>query len=197
MATGGVFVISISPVNDAPVAQGDFFSLDEGTSFSANDEKLLGNDSDSDSSDISVRLVDSPVNGTVELNSDGSFVYLHDGSETLGDRFTYQLDDGSLTSSIAEVEIQVNPVNDAPVGGLDEYSITTGRVLKTFQSVLANDRDVEGNSIVALLVDPPANGTVLLNPNGSFVYVPNAGFFGVFFILTTDFIIGSLFLPKC
>lgn len=179
VATGGVFVISISPVNDAPVAQGDFFSLDEGTSFSANDEKLLGNDSDSDSSDISVRLVDSPVNGTVELNSDGSFVYLHDGSETLGDRFTYQLDDGSLTSSIAEVEIQVNPVNDAPVGGLDEYSITTGRVLSSFQSVLANDRDVEGNSIVALLVDPPANGTVLLNPNGSFVYVPNAGFFGV------------------
>jgi len=123
--------------------------------------------------------VNAPVNGTVALNADGSFVYTHDGSETLEDSFTYQLDDGSLLSSIANVEIQVAPVNDAPVGDVDEYSTTTGRVLSAFQSVLANDSDVEGDSIVALLVEPPANGTVLLNPNGSFVYIPNAGFFGV------------------
>ena len=177
--TGGVFVIAVTPVNDAPVAEDDFFTINEGASFSASGEQLLGNDFDPDSSEIGVRLVDAPVNGTVALNSDGSFTYTHDGSETLQDRFTYQLDDGSLSSSIANVEIQVNPVNDAPIGGVDEYSVTTGRVLSAFQSVLANDLDVEGNSIVALLVDPPSNGTVLLNPNGSFVYVPNAGFFGV------------------
>ena len=178
-ATGGVFVISVTPVNDAPVAQNDFFSINEGAVLSANDEVLLGNDSDPDNAEVGVRLVDPPINGTVEVNSDGSFIYTHDGSETLADAFTYQLDDGSLSSSIARVEIQVNPVNDAPVGSVDEYSVATGRVLSSFQSVLANDRDVEGNSIVALLVEPPANGTVLLNPNGSFVYVPNAGFFGV------------------
>ena len=179
LATGGVFVISVIPVNDAPVAQDDVFAVDEGASFTANGGKLLGNDSDPDSAEIVARLVNAPVNGTVALNADGSFVYTHDGSETLEDSFTYQLDDGSLLSSIANVEIQVAPVNDAPVGDVDEYSTTTGRVLSAFQSVLANDSDVEGDSIVALLVEPPANGTVLLNPNGSFVYIPNAGFFGV------------------
>ena len=179
VGTGGVFVISISPVNDAPVARDDTFSINEGASVSANADELMGNDSDADSVTVVTRLVTAPVNGTVELNSDGSFVYTHDGSETLADHFTYQLDDGSLLSSIANVEIQINPVNDAPVGGQDEYSMTTGRVLSAFQSVLLNDGDVEGDSIVAVLVAPPSNGTVVLNPNGSFVYVPNAGFFGV------------------
>ncbi|MDE0936799.1 MAG: DUF4347 domain-containing protein [Mariniblastus sp.] len=179
VGTGGVFVISISPVNDAPVARDDTLSINEGASVSANADELMGNDSDADSVTVVTRLVTAPVNGTVELNSDGSFVYTHDGSETLADHFTYQLDDGSLLSSIANVEIQINPVNDAPVGGQDEYSMTTGRVLSAFQSVLLNDGDVEGDSIVAVLVAPPSNGTVVLNPNGSFVYVPNAGFFGV------------------
>ncbi|MBX3706436.1 MAG: tandem-95 repeat protein [Pseudomonadales bacterium] len=44
--------------------------------------------------------------------------------------------------------------------------------------VLGNDNPELDLTITAVLEDPPANGTVLLNPNGSFTYVPNVGFFG-------------------
>ena len=59
------------------------------------------------------------------LNADGSFTYVHDGSETTSDIFTYKANDGSLDSNVATVTITVTPVNDAPVvtaGGTLTYT---------------------------------------------------------------------------
>src|SRR5204863_216537 len=44
--------------------------------------------------------------------------------------------------------------------------------------VLGNDTDVDGNLLTAIVVAPPANGTVTLNADGSFTYAPNANFNG-------------------
>ena len=44
--------------------------------------------------------------------------------------------------------------------------------------VLANDSDVDGDVLTATVVTQPTNGTVSINPDGSFVYTPNAGFTG-------------------
>ena len=39
--------------------------------------------------------------------------------------------------------------------------------------------DVDGDALMAILVDSPANGTLTFNADGNFVYTPNPGFFGV------------------
>jgi VCBS repeat-containing protein len=44
--------------------------------------------------------------------------------------------------------------------------------------VLANDIDIDGDTLNAVLVAGPSHGTLLLNPNGSFTYTPNADFNG-------------------
>ena len=44
--------------------------------------------------------------------------------------------------------------------------------------VLANDTDADGDDLTAVLVTAPSSGTVTLNANGSFSYVPAAGFAG-------------------
>src|SRR5207245_911525 len=44
--------------------------------------------------------------------------------------------------------------------------------------VLANDSDADGDPLTAVLVSGPANGTLTLNPNGSFTYTPKTGFSG-------------------
>ena len=46
-------------------------------------------------------------------------------------------------------------------------------------NVLLNDIDVDGDALMAVLIDSPANGTLTFNADGSFVYTPNPGFFGV------------------
>jgi hypothetical protein len=44
--------------------------------------------------------------------------------------------------------------------------------------VLGNDTDIDSASLVATLVTGAANGTLTLNGNGSFVYIPAVGFSG-------------------
>ncbi len=45
--------------------------------------------------------------------------------------------------------------------------------------MLLNDTDPDGDRLTAELIQPSANGTVALNPDGSFTYMPNLNFTGL------------------
>lgn len=68
----------------------------------------------------------------------------------------------------------------APVAVDDGY--TAGEeeelVVDAGEGVLANDSDEDGDDLTAVLVDGPANGTLTLNEDGSFNYLPNTDFSG-------------------
>jgi large repetitive protein len=85
-----------------------------------------------------------------------------------------------LTSTPATVTITVRPVNDAPLAVNDNYTITEDTQLTVGPpGVLANDVDVEGDTLtVSRTITPPA-GTLDLKPDGSFVYAPPVDFVGV------------------
>jgi hypothetical protein len=69
--------------------------------------------------------------------------------------------------------------NTAPVAVDDSYNATVNTALSIPSlGVLANDTDAEANTLTAIKVANPSNGTVTLNPNGSFIYTPNAGYVG-------------------
>ncbi len=171
--------ISVNPLNDAPVANNDSFSTNEDTPLTAAAPGVLGNDTDVENDPLSAILVSNPSHGTVTLNSNGSFTYAPNSNFNGTDSFTYKANDDSLDSNTATVSITINAVNDAPVAVNDSYSTSQGVILNVPAiGVLANDTDVEGNPLTALLVGGPSNGTATLNANGSFSYVPNAGFNG-------------------
>lgn len=66
-----------------------------------------------------------------------------------------------------------------PIARDDFYTTTEGTPLSVpAPGVLANDSDPDGDSLTAQLVAGPSNGTLVLNPDGSFTYTPNAGFNG-------------------
>ena len=103
-----------TPENTAPIAVNDSYSVNENGTL--NGSSVLDNDTDIDGGPLTAILVSGPANASsFTFNPDGTFSYVHNGSETTTDSFTYKANDGILDSNIATVTITVNPVNDAPV----------------------------------------------------------------------------------
>ncbi len=169
--------------NDTPIA------LDDGTVTLENQPvsgEVLSNDGDPDKDNLIINTTpvnNTPLNGTVVINSDGTYTYTPNQGFTGFDLFTYQVcDDGvSPTCDFADVVIYVQPdlyINDAPIP-TDDYDVTSeGKPVGG--DLIANDidPDLDAFSIIVSPSIPPTNGMVTINSDGTYVYTPNAGFSG-------------------
>lgn len=166
---------------DSPTAEDDAFVTDEDVTLSVTAENgVLANDTDPDSTVLSVILVEGPENGTLDVRADGSFDYVPDANFNGVDTFTYRASDGVLQSNLATVTITVNPIADAGIANNDSYRLDSlgSLVVDAASGVLANDVDVDGDGLTAVLVTGPESGTLELNEDGSFTYTPADGFVG-------------------
>jgi uncharacterized repeat protein (TIGR01451 family) len=173
--------LTVAPVNDAPIARDDSYITDEDTTLTIAPAGVLTNDFDVDGDPLTALFVRNPLHGTLALNPAGGFVYRPNTNFHGTDTFTYRAIDGGLASSVATVTLTITPVNDRPTPGAagDNYSVLEDQSLTVpAPGVLGNDSDIDGDPLVAVLISEPAHGTVTLNTNGSFVYVPSANYFG-------------------
>ncbi len=116
LATQLSFVMSLSDVNDAPVATTDRYSTLQLSALNASTNGVLINDSDEDGNAIVAVLTAGPQHGTLTLNADGTFSYLPTGSFYGTDTFTYFVTDGALNSQTVTVTIDVL-ISIGPGGG--------------------------------------------------------------------------------
>ncbi len=93
--------------------------------------------------------------------------------------FTVQ-DRAGLTSTNPNVlTLNVTSINDAPVAVPESFSIFSGELLiVTAPGLLANDSDVDGDALSVILVQPPLQGSLTLQADGSFQFLANPAFFG-------------------
>lgn len=169
-----IITVNLLNLNDnAPVSVNDSYSLSEGASILIPAPGLLTNDTDQDGNTLTAVKVTDPLHGSLVLNSNGSFTYTHDGSETISDSFTYKANDGVNDGNIATVTITVTPVNDPPVAQTDTYTVNEGGTLtvSSLLGVLKNDSDPEASALTSILVTSVSHGTLTLNSDGSFTYV--------------------------
>jgi large repetitive protein len=170
-ATSTVMVV-VAPVNDAPVAVNDTATTNEDTPLKISP---LLNDSDVDGDPLTITAASSP-NGTVTVNPDGTITYVPNPNFNGTDVITYTISDGKGGTSTATITVTVAPVNDPPVAVNDTAS--TNEDTPVTVPVLANDTDLDGNPLTVTAATA-ANGTVVINPDGTVTYTPNANFFGV------------------
>jgi len=173
--------ITVNAINDVPVASDDTYATDEDTALNVPALGVMANDTDADPLDVLTAVLDTDVsNGTLTLNTDGSFNYTPDAGFNGADLFTYHVNDGTVDSNIATVTINIGPVNDVPVALNDSYSVDEdGSLSIPATGVLANDTDADGDALTAILVLGTLNGGLTLNADGSFDYTPNSDFNGV------------------
>ena len=92
----------------------------------------------------------------------------------------------------------LGPQNRPPVATADNYETLANEVLiLPAPGVLSNDEDPDGDSLIASLVSGTSNGTISLDPDGSFAYLPNADFVGEdgFTYRTSDGELASAVVP--
>jgi VCBS repeat-containing protein len=162
--------------NVAPIANADSYDATEDTALTVNAAAgVLANDVEPDGDPFTAVLVTQPTKGTLILNANGSFTYTPIANLNGTDTFTYKATDGS-DSPPATVTINLTPVNDLPVAVNDVYGADPGQslVINAALGVLANDTDVDGNTLNAVVVSQPSSGTLVLNANGSFSYTSAA-----------------------
>ena len=122
-------------------------------------------------------LVYTTAHGQLTLNPDGSFNYTPDADFNGSDSFVYRANDGSTDSNEVTVVINVTAVNDAPVAaagsavGIEDKPIL-GQAVAT---------DINSPALSYALVGANGgaqHGTVTMNANGQFSYVPTANYHG-------------------
>ena len=158
------------------MAADDSFNVNEGDTLTVTAPGLLNNDEDSDDDILSVSLISNTTRGNLQLNSDGSFTYEHDGGESTSDSFTYRVSDGVGGTDEGDVTITITPVNDQPNPSDDSYSLQEGGTLiVSAPGVLENDDDADEDILTATVVTPPSHGNLTLNSDGSFSYTHDGG----------------------
>ncbi|MBN02472.1 MAG: hypothetical protein CMJ77_25510, partial [Planctomycetaceae bacterium] len=127
LATGGdngtfsrTIDVTVTPLNDAPVAVDDSPSVDEDDSVMI---AVLSNDIEVDGDTLSIDSFTQGSNGTVVDNGDGTLTYSPNAEFSGSDSFTYTMNDGQGESDTATVTVTINPVNDDPT--LDAISNVT------------------------------------------------------------------------
>jgi VCBS repeat-containing protein len=113
--------------------------------------------------------------GTLTLNRDGSYSFTpaanYNGPVPA---VRYTVADGEGGTDTSTLTLNVTPVNDPPVG--TGTPVTTPEDTPVHGVVTATDPD--GDPLTFTPGTPPAHGTVTINPDGSYTYVPNPDYNG-------------------
>lgn len=183
--------ITINGVNDAPVASNDLPAITEDAAPNTVMGNVLMNDDDAEGDTLTVT---NPGNlmgmyGTLDLAANGDITYTLDNGNPIvfalnvgdmqTDTFTYDISDGNGGMASANVIVQIDGANDAPIAVDDgTYQVSQGGTL-TINTVatglLGNDADVDNDVLTELTVTQvgpdPANATSFtLNADGTFTY---------------------------
>ncbi|MBX2821473.1 MAG: tandem-95 repeat protein [Rhodothermaceae bacterium] len=184
--------ITLQRFNTAPAVNNDNYIVDQGQSIQLGAGLgVLANDVDSEGDALTARLITPPVNGTLTLNSDGSFIYQHNNSRTTNDVFTYVANDGFEDSDVASVTISIQPLNtlflqevtvledsDSSLVDVRQQLFLPSNVDYTFELLSVSDptlfskaRVDSTTGIITLVYGPNQNGFASLNLNA----IPSEG----------------------
>ncbi|WP_367066640.1 tandem-95 repeat protein [Oryzisolibacter sp. LB2S] len=189
--TTSTVTIEVTPVNDPVQAQDDNLTTTEDTPLVLD---LLGNDSAPDgglhvtsingtaltpgvAQDIVITDDGTPtgnVIGRLEIAAGGTMTFVPAPNYNGPVHFDYEVADADGDTASASVDITVTPVNDAPT--VPDYSATTPEDTTISGTVVGSD--VDGDSLTYTAGTPPSHGTVVVNPDGTYTYTPNADWNG-------------------
>ncbi|MCC7375359.1 MAG: tandem-95 repeat protein [Verrucomicrobiales bacterium] len=162
-----VVSISISPVNDRPLASAASRILNEDTTLAI---VLAG--SDVEGSPLAYVVSTPPAFGTLS-GTPPNLTYTPAANFNGTDDFEFTVSDGQLTSSPATVSLTIKPINDPPTATATSRSVAENSTVAI--DLVGND--IDGDALSFLVIQSTTNGVVSGTPP-SLVYQPNTNFVG-------------------
>lgn len=168
--------------NTPPIISNDDYTMLEDSVLE--DNFLTSSDFDPDSTTLTIDTTNviGPNNGTVVVNSDGSFTYTPNENYYGLDTFIVEICDSGIPlpelCGQDTIIITIQPVNDPPIIINDTVTVNPGSSVT--DNLLDNDSDIEQTTLVAnpTPISGPSNGDIVINEDGSFTYTPDSGFVG-------------------
>ena len=166
-----VVTVTITPVNDTPVAVADTATAAEDTATTV---AVLANDTGLGDAPVVVTATD-PASGTTVIGAGGTVVYTPDAGFRGTDTFMYTVRDVDNQSGTATVTVTVTDTDDLPVALPDVATVAEDGTITV--DVRANDTGLDDAPVTTAVADPP-NGSASVTAAGSVTYAPDADFFG-------------------
>lgn len=157
----------------APTTVDDGYSIDEDATLVEAAPGVLANDSDQDGDALTATLGSVPLNGTVNLESDGAFSYQPNAGFHGTDSFTYVASDGARTST-GTVTITIASVNDSPSANPDTAATNEDQAVTI--DALANDSDPDQDAL-QITQATASVGSVTFD-GASIAFTPPPDYFG-------------------
>lgn len=177
-----VVALTITGLNDAPVAFFDTLTADEDHSATVNVSTLLVNDRDPDMADflqvVAVQGTGASLSGAILTYDPGNrFAYLSAG-QTATEHLTYTVADNHGATAQGAIDVIIEGRNDAPDAVAD--TATTREDQAVMIAPLANDTDpdvADKDHLTVLSIDTHGTlGTVTIKADGTLSYDPAGKF---------------------
>ena len=169
--------VSVEVLSDlVPTAKNDTITIDEDAPATLID--VLANDMDDSysKSELTIIAVGTLAEGGIASIENNQLSYLPAENFFGTVTFTYTIQNPAGGKDTATVIVYVTPVNDAPV--VKNISIVIQGETPAEGNLLTGSTDAEGDALSVTILTQPANGTLTVNQDGSYTYLPNAGFDG-------------------
>ena len=172
--------ITVTPVNDAPVAESQSLTLTEDT-----ETNFFVRATDVDGNPLTYSIVTFPAHGKLLLGATNfptlNLTYIPDPNYNGPDSFTFKANDGQLDSNLGTASLTLLSVEDPPVSQDDSYTVPENNTLivSAENGVLSNDAEGDGQPMAVTLVSGTVHGSLSLKSDGSFTFAPNTNFDGV------------------
>ena len=173
----GALFTSFAFAQEGPIAEDDFYTVDEDSLLIVDPIGVLQNDTNTTDNPLNAVLLNDVNFGTLTLHQNGNFTYLPNENSVATDSFSYVANNGTHNSNDATVIILVNPINDAPVAQND--FVETQQNVPVSIDVLENDYDVDNDSLnIFLEIDPSETRGFIEIQESQVLFTPLAGFVG-------------------
>ena len=166
--------ITISAVNDAPVALASTITLTEDSTATI---ELSGSDVDGATGTLTYQITTEPANGTFAITGN-TVTYTPNADHNGSDSFAFTVtDDGGAISQPATVNIIISAVNDAPVAIAPTDTITLAEDTTATITLSGSDADGSTLALTYQLAISPTNGIVTITGTIA-TYTPKADYNG-------------------